>query len=382
MISTLLSISAADARQRLRRAYDAIDDHARRPIVLFGCGPLGRRTAAALTAAHRPPVAFADNNPTKWGATAEDIPVLSPVAALAAYGQTAIFVVTIYNSAAACAQLAALGCRHVLPFASFYHGQPEVLLPWCDLDDPAELLRAGTDILAAAGLWADDASRAEYAAQIAWRLGLPAPALAAHDPPAECYFPPDLVRLGDDSLVVDCGAFDGDSLRLLLGRGGPFGGFLGLEPDPQTYIRLTAFIATLPPAIRRKITARQCAVAAVNASLRFDAAGSVASSVSAAGGTQVAAVTLDHLLAGQRAGLIKMDIEGAEPEALRGAARTLVSDRPILAISAYHRGSDLWVIPLLIKSIVPDYDLYLRRYAEDCWELVCYAIPASSPMAA
>ena len=73
-----------------------------------------------------------------------------------------------------------------------------------------------------------------------------------------------------------------------------------------------------------------------------------------------------------------MDIEGAELDALIGARRTLVRDRPILAIAAYHRASDLWTIPRLIKSIVPEYDLHLRRYAEDCWELVCYAIPSSS----
>ncbi len=378
MIAEFLTCSVHEARMRLRHAYDVIVDNTKRPIVLFGCGPLGRRTAAALTAAQNPPVAFADNNPEKWGTTVEGIQVLSPAAALAAHGETAIFVVTIYNSAAACAQLRALGCRHVLPFASFYHGRPEVLLPWYGLDDPAEMLHASADVLAAASLWADDASRAEYAAQIAWRLGLPTPALPAHDPPSDCYFPQDLVTLGADSLVVDCGAFDGDSLRLLLDRGETFGGFLGLEPDPQTYARLTAFIATLPPAVRGKVTTRQCAVASANTTLRFNASGSVASGVSAAGGTQVEAFTLDHLLASQRAGLIKMDIEGAEPDALRGAARTLVRDTPILAISAYHCASDLWVIPLLIKSIVPDYDLYLRRYAEDCWELICYAIPPSS----
>jgi len=56
----------------------------------------------------------------------------------------------------------------------------------------------------------------------------------------------------------------------------------------------------------------------------------------------------------------------------------LVRDRPILAISAYHRASNLWTIPRLFKSMVAEYDLHLRRYAEDRWELVFYALPPSS----
>ena len=101
------------------------------------------------------------------------------------------------------------------------------------------------------------------------------------------------------------------------------------------------------------------------------------SGVNAIGNTSVQALALDDLLEYKQASFIKMDIEGAEIDALTGAQRTLARDRPILAISAYHRASDLWTIPRLIKSMAPEYDLHLRRYAEDCWELICYAIPPS-----
>jgi FkbM family methyltransferase len=377
MIAALLSTSVTEARQRLRHAYDAIESSDTRPIVLFGCGPLGHRTGIALAAAQRAPIAFADNNPVKWGTTVYGISVLPPADVVAAHGETAIFVVTIYNSAAVCAQLREFGCRYVLPFASFYHGQAEIFLPWYSLDDPTETLRSRNDLLKVASLWADEASRAEYVAQVAWRLGLPSSKLTEHDPPSECYFPQNLFVLDDNAFVVDCGAFDGDSLRLLLDRKNAFGAFLGLEPDPETYDRLTDFIATLSPAVREKIMARQCVVAEAPGTLRFDASGSVSSGINAAGNTEILAQTLDDLLLTRKTSLIKMDIEGAEAAALRGAKNILLRDRPILAISAYHKASDLWTIPLLIKSIVPEYDIYLRRYAEDCWELICYAIPPS-----
>jgi FkbM family methyltransferase len=329
-----------------------------------------------LKAAQRPPIAFVDNNSAKWGETVDGIPVLSPHEAVATYGNTALFVVTIYTGACVRTQLQELGCKYPLHFADLYHGLPDILLPLCNLADPAETLAAKDDVIDTMSLWADDESRTEYTTQIAWRLGATTPSLPAPHLLSECYFPHDLFTITEDGLVVDCGAFDGDSLRLLLARQSTFGGFLGLEPDPETYKRLTQFVGTLPTGIKKKVSTRQCAVASAAGTLRFDASGSVASGISANGNTTVQALTLDDLLEGQKTGLIKMDVEGAEYDALLGARKTLVRDTPILAISAYHKASDLWNIPRLIKSIVPDYDLYLRRYAEDCWELVCYAVPS------
>jgi hypothetical protein len=70
-----------------------------------------------------------------------------------------------------------------------------------------------------------------------------------------------------------------------------------------------------------------------------------------------------------------MDIEGSEPEALRGSAQLLRQHRPVLAVCTYHRSEHLWEIPNLIRTICPDYMIFLRRYAEESWEGVCYAIP-------
>jgi hypothetical protein len=72
---------------------------------------------------------------------------------------------------------------------------------------------------------------------------------------------------------------------------------------------------------------------------------------------------------------IKMDIEASEPFALAGGAQLLEREMPVLAICLYHRTEHLWQIPNLIHTLAPEYSLYLRRYAEDCWEQVCYAVP-------
>jgi hypothetical protein len=70
-----------------------------------------------------------------------------------------------------------------------------------------------------------------------------------------------------------------------------------------------------------------------------------------------------------------MDIESSEPEALAGGAELLRRHQPVLAICTYHRSEHLWDIPNLIHSIAPEYHIFLRRYAEESWEGVCYAVP-------
>jgi FkbM family methyltransferase len=74
---------------------------------------------------------------------------------------------------------------------------------------------------------------------------------------------------------------------------------------------------------------------------------------------------------------LKMDIEGAEYAALNGAAEHIRADRPKLAVSLYHSNDDLWRLPKLIHSIMPDYRFYLRYYggALIAADYVLYCLP-------
>ena len=68
-----------------------------------------------------------------------------------------------------------------------------------------------------------------------------------------------------------------------------------------------------------------------------------------------------------------MDIEGSEEAALKGAIKTIKKHKPKLAICAYHKPDDLCVLPQLIKSMVPEYKLYLDHYTINFTETVLYA---------
>lgn len=102
-----------------------------------------------------------------------------------------------------------------------------------------------------------------------------------------------------------------------------------------------------------------------------------AGSVSAAenpGSLRVGVTTVDAFCSerGIKPDFIKMDIEGSEFDALRGAVATLRAFRPRLAICLYHNIQDMWRIPLLLKEIVPDYRFYCKKSHPFC-EFVLFA---------
>lgn len=72
---------------------------------------------------------------------------------------------------------------------------------------------------------------------------------------------------------------------------------------------------------------------------------------------------------------IKMDIEGAEMKALKGAEQTLIKFRPQLAISIYHSNNDMQDIPIYLHNILKNYIFKIGQYSPDNDETILYAIP-------
>lgn len=64
--------------------------------------------------------------------------------------------------------------------------------------------------------------------------------------------------------------------------------------------------------------------------------------------------------------IIKMDVEGAEKDALIGSKRHIVQERPKLIICAYHLSADIIDIPKLIDGMRDDYHYYIRFYGYGC----------------
>ena len=99
------------------------------------------------------------------------------------------------------------------------------------------------------------------------------------------------------------------------------------------------------------------------------------SAIDKSGNTEIEVVRLDDFIpSDEKITFIKMDIEGAEIDALNGCKNILQKYKPKLAICIYHKPDDLWEIPLLIKRLVPEYQIYIRHYSNYLWETVCYAV--------
>lgn len=193
----------------------------------------------------------------------------------------------------------------------------------------------------------------------------------------EHYFPKELIRLGDNEVFVDGGAYNGDSigafLRALEQQNAALPSkIFAFEPDKATFKLLEQNTVNLPQCV--------CINAGIwhkETTLRFNAGHALSSALTdAPDGDEIALNSIDNVVAGEKVTFIKMDIEGAELEALKGAQTTIAKHYPILAISLYHKPADLITIPQFIHQVQPGYRFYLRaHHPRLACELVLYAIP-------
>ncbi len=379
-LEELLALDPDHVRADATAAWPRLRGSPARPVVLHGAGGLGERMLAALRADGADAVAFADNGAMRQGTSVAGLPVLSPADAVERFPDAA-FVITIWGAnsphrqAHSREQLLALGASAVVsfPVVAWHHRSA---LPHYLVDMPDAPLRAAAAVREAFGLFADHASRREFVDQLRLRITgsfdhLRGP--VAHPQ----YYPPDIVDWKAGEEVVDGGAYDGDSLRSWSEwRGADFARWIAAEPDPANVERFRATCAALGADVGRRVIVHEVALTAERGEMPFSATGTAGASASALSTTVVRTAPLDALVKDSRVTLIKLDIEGGEPDALRGAAACIARDRPVLAICAYHRQDHLWEVPLLCSRLLARSRFVLRPHNEEGWDLVCYAVPA------
>jgi FkbM family methyltransferase len=192
------------------------------------------------------------------------------------------------------------------------------------------------------------------------------------------YFPEGIMQFSEEEIFVDGGAFNGDTFLAFLDVvKGKFARYYAFEPDPKNYKELSEKVCVDEKRVEIFLKGLWSVPALLNFSTGNGSASSLLLSEASDKGSffqsiQVQVDTIDHLCSD--ATVIKMDIEGAELEALRGAMKTILRNYPKLAICVYHRPEHLFEIPLFIHSIAPEYHLYLRHHSEVETETVLYAI--------
>lgn len=179
-----------------------------------------------------------------------------------------------------------------------------------------------------------------------------------------------LLPLTSEEDFVDLGAYNGDTVRRFVDSVSDYHSIVAVEPDPKNYRKLCQNTASLA----RIQTFRLGAYSRPDTLLFSRKAGR--QSALGTEGVPTPVSSVDAILNGARASYIKFDVEGAEEQALLGCKETIRQFRPKLAISAYHRNSDLWLLPKTLWQMEDEYRIFLRHHPYfPAWETNFYALP-------
>lgn len=191
------------------------------------------------------------------------------------------------------------------------------------------------------------------------------------------FFPENrFVESGD--VVVDCGASIGAFSIYAATRASDVSVF-AFEPERRSYETLLENVCL--NGLENRVTCAQAGVASKEGNFRLlvradcftmhrltDPADPLPADVREPNGPSdtefVHCVTIDQLITERgipRCNLIKMDIEGAEREALLGAKETIRRFRPRLTLAAYHKPSDPYQLSTIIRELCPSYNVIVSR---------------------
>lgn len=177
------------------------------------------------------------------------------------------------------------------------------------------------------------------------------------------YWEPDMFSNNRDDVLVDVGAYVGDSIaHYVRVYGTGYKRIYAYEVSPDSCAAMRANVEKLglhDVVIRNKGAGSQYGALFLNRSASDASANQLSADERA--GQRIEVVPLDEDLP-EPITFLKMDIEGAEWDTLLGCEKIISEQHPKLAICVYHGYDDLWRIPALIDSMYPDYEMYLRHY--------------------
>ncbi len=362
-------------------------------ILIYGAGSSGIAFLYDLRKIGIEPLYFVDADPSKIGMECEGLKIIPPNEIVEKAGEDALVIVCIntdgkrYCKSFAEAlrigghhgvydKLRGFGCKNIVDYTYFRRchalfTEEKYNAPSCS--DVYLMEEHEKEIASVYDMMADELSREVFEKIVRFRLlddSIEVPTMSQE----KQYFEYGFYEKRQDEVFVDCGAFNGISLKTFLKENeNIFEGYYGMEPDAANYEKLEEYIEILPEDTRKKLYITSEAAWKDDKGLQLYALHGPGSFAADIGTESVETVTIDEMLNGKRASYIKMNIEGSEKEALLGAERTIQKYKPRLAIAGYHRTDDFWKIPLMMKEYREDYKIYLRSYMNHI-SFVYYAV--------
>jgi FkbM family methyltransferase len=343
-------------------------------VVVYGAGFNGIDALKKLRAASIEPMAFCDANASIYGIDILGIPVISLEKLGSMPKDTAIVLTPLYFCVEIEKNLIDLGFNNIFLHPNIIDAYHAINSYRNNLEHKQSIAKdCKSKIEFVRERLEDEKSKMVFDSIMRlWLYGdfEPGMALAQN----ETYYPAGIIELNNDEVFVDCGAYIGDSITEFVSKTNKnFKAIYAFEADELNFemAKRNISIEKIPNA-----HLHNTGVWEGRDTLKFQTLNTHGSHISNSGAGQIEVDSLDNILKEREfpVTFIKMDIEGAELEALRGAHEIIARDRPKLAICVYHKFGDLWEIPHFILTTFPGYKLYLRQNAI-FFEFVCFAIP-------
>jgi len=183
------------------------------------------------------------------------------------------------------------------------------------------------------------------------------------------YFQQEFIKLTDNETYIDVGCYTGDTIRQFSDTcKGRYNKIFGFEPHPTNYKMAKETIREL--GLQNTYIFEKGAWSSEGEhpfiSDYGDGSAAGGARIIEHGDLSIKTSTIDKELSKENVTFIKMDIEGAEYEAIKGAEGTIKRCKPKLAVCIYHKPEDILEIPLYLYSIMPEYKYYIRHHNYIC----------------
>jgi len=347
------------------------------PVIIYGAAKMGRIFKTNLIENGIKILAFADSNSDLWERDIDGIKIISPEELRKKHLDKPILVASLSCETEISEMLHKMQFPLVYPLCWLNYKYPDIFV------SPEYFQQFNTlfipenqfDIFTVNEFWEDEESKQVFYNIIKFRLTFDKSCIKRIRSKYKQYFEPGILSFGQEEVFLDCGAYTGDSVEQFYEEvSGRFKKVYLFEPDRSNFLKLCDTARRLDPL---KIVPVNSGVYHLTGEISFRDSGGIDTRIgSGENSVFLPVVSIDDFLKNKEdATFIKVDIEGAEVEALLGAKETIQKNKPKLAISVYHKASDLWKIPLLIKSLNKDYRFYLRHYnTNEITDTVCYAV--------
>ncbi len=214
----------------------------------------------------------------------------------------------------------------------------------------------------------DDISKNEFESLVNFRLNRDIDFLTGFNFRLKDQYFESFIQLESDATFIDAGGFDGGTSKLFAKLYPNYKKIYYFEPDKESFNKS---IENLKDIDRIKYFNK--GVWNKTETLAFFNTLGSANKISTNGNSNIEVISIDETI-DEPVDYIKMDIEGAEYNALMGAKNHITKYNPVLAVCIYHNQADFIVIPKLVLSLNKKYKVYLRHYTQGVFETVMYFV--------